>query len=409
MVQITDPRQRHRFTRVWVVQEFVLARTIQFIVAHTTIPLGLFAAVLTCLKEVERPEWKADYWRADICSTATRIHQLFVYREARFMNGREGRHLTDTSLASCIQIAKGRRCKDFRDRIYAMLALANDNLDISPDYTLSGSALSNSLAIRSLLKGELSVLHISGIGQNSERGTCSFAPNLRPNYMTPLPLNMVELGFSAFKKIGSDVRAISAQVISISGVSVGTIRLCFTDLHDFEMQLSHDKFKTFFHSASLATLPAWTTFITRNLHQPYVSWTAALRWLMMLKIGSPRTSDKEPKGTDIIAEQHLKNRFLFQTGQGYLGVGPAWMKTGDRVVIFAGGVTPFILRELVSDDGTPTSQWQLVGDCYLLGWMDGDFFGHTLVDEHPSEVNFEGEPKGETGKKYLVKNPYVLV
>jgi hypothetical protein len=84
------------------------------------------------------------------------------------------------------------------------------------------------------------------------------------------------------------------------------------------------------------------------------------------------------------------------------------MQPDDQVVIFDGGVTPIILRKLPSEDGGASKKWQLVGDCLLLGWMDGDYFGHTVVDELPAKT--DGEEQGSTdGAKYLVRDWFVLI
>lgn len=47
-----------------------------------------------------------------------------------------------------------------------------------------------------------------------------------------------------------------------------------------------------------------------------------------------------------------------------MGVGPYHLRPGDRVAIFACGVTPYIIREAGADSYT------LVGDAYIHGRMD---------------------------------------
>ena len=56
------------------------------------------------------------------------------------------------------------------------------------------------------------------------------------------------------------------------------------------------------------------------------------------------------------------------TTKGYLGVGDQSVAKGDRVCIFHGAPVPFILREIV-----PKS-FELIGECYVHGIMDGEFF-----------------------------------
>lgn len=63
---------------------------------------------------------------------------------------------------------------------------------------------------------------------------------------------------------------------------------------------------------------------------------------------------------------------------------------------------------MVTQEGESSDMWHLVSDCYLLGWMDGSFFGHTVVDELPSGNGCDGETAGKDGDKYLVRESFVL-
>jgi hypothetical protein len=62
-------------------------------------------------------------------------------------------------------------------------------------------------------------------------------------------------------------------------------------------------------------------------------------------------------------------RRFFVTKKGYFGIGPAELEVGDDIYILAGGRAPLVLRPL------PESQpntFELVGDCYVHGVMDGE-------------------------------------
>lgn len=71
---------------------------------------------------------------------------------------------------------------------------------------------------------------------------------------------------------------------------------------------------------------------------------------------------------------------LLRTETGYLGLASHHTRLGDRVVIFDGANTPFIIRKHKTKDGDQTGRYLLVCDCYLHGWMDGSYFGHKTVD-----------------------------
>jgi hypothetical protein len=64
-----------------------------------------------------------------------------------------------------------------------------------------------------------------------------------------------------------------------------------------------------------------------------------------------------------------RGRRAFVTKKGYMGVGPANMANGDVIYIVAGGTHPLVLR---APSSTSTgNRFELVGDCYVDGIMDG--------------------------------------
>jgi hypothetical protein len=58
-------------------------------------------------------------------------------------------------------------------------------------------------------------------------------------------------------------------------------------------------------------------------------------------------------------------RSLFITSTGYMKMGRA--QEGDEIWVLFGGNVPFILRPIPG-----SSEYTLVGDCYLHGIMDGE-------------------------------------
>jgi hypothetical protein len=80
------------------------------------------------------------------------------------------------------------------------------------------------------------------------------------------------------------------------------------------------------------------------------------------------------------------DRNFFITESGYFGMGPRYTKPGDVVVIFDGDTTPFVLRQIKFDEHTvdpnmeenaegrfsPDEQYELIGDCYVHGFMDNE-------------------------------------
>jgi hypothetical protein len=76
---------------------------------------------------------------------------------------------------------------------------------------------------------------------------------------------------------------------------------------------------------------------------------------------------------DASVARATSGRCMFLTSKGYIGLGPALTKVGDEVAILLGGTTPFMVRpgpaSLATDDG---AVYEILGDCYLNGCMDGE-------------------------------------
>lgn len=75
------------------------------------------------------------------------------------------------------------------------------------------------------------------------------------------------------------------------------------------------------------------------------------------------------------------HRRLFMTRQGFLGLGPSEINNGDRVYIFAGSHVPFIVRQAqdrIISGGKPEKCFELIGDCYVHGIMDGELMPQRL-------------------------------
>ncbi|KAF2137426.1 uncharacterized protein K452DRAFT_291666 [Aplosporella prunicola CBS 121167] len=88
------------------------------------------------------------------------------------------------------------------------------------------------------------------------------------------------------------------------------------------------------------------------------------------------------------------NRVFFVTEEGHMGVGPVGMQTGDRVVALVGGGVVYVVRRKLGEDAKgdgkvekakvrgkmkkgqlPHELWELVGEAYVHGVMDGEAWG----------------------------------
>ncbi|KAI1110653.1 heterokaryon incompatibility protein-domain-containing protein [Nemania sp. NC0429] len=63
------------------------------------------------------------------------------------------------------------------------------------------------------------------------------------------------------------------------------------------------------------------------------------------------------------------NRRFFRTSLGYVGIGPRTVEVGDRVMLLQGAHVPYIFRHLPKD---PETVFDFVGEAYLHGFMYGE-------------------------------------
>jgi hypothetical protein len=74
----------------------------------------------------------------------------------------------------------------------------------------------------------------------------------------------------------------------------------------------------------------------------------------------------------------MRGRTPFLTqNQGYVGMGPRDTQPGDVVVLFPEAETPYLIRP---HPGRGSGHFELVGEAYCHGIMDGEAAGGPLED-----------------------------
>jgi hypothetical protein len=67
-----------------------------------------------------------------------------------------------------------------------------------------------------------------------------------------------------------------------------------------------------------------------------------------------------------------KGRRMFRTKGDLLGLGPKSVQEGDEVWVVLGTKVPFVLRPV--DGGREPKRYRLIGEAFVLGYMDGEVF-----------------------------------
>ena len=97
---------------------------------------------------------------------------------------------------------------------------------------------------------------------------------------------------------------------------------------------------------------------------------------------SPRIPETSRIAYNRAVQATMFQRRFFVTEKGYMGTGPLDTSPGDRITILFGGDVPFLLRKAAEPSPVnnmskrQSPRWQLIGDCYVHGIMDGEMMNN---------------------------------
>jgi hypothetical protein len=190
------------FTRLWTVQEFILARDIVLVAGNQDLSYDLFSKATEIIRDIVSLKPRGDSWLGsnelwyDLNTTHHHAFHLVHFREW-FMAWRNKTTLVPPSVDQatprlrpqdfdgserpvtlsrlCFEL-RNKLCQDARDRIYSVLSLAPDGFSLHLDYELHPQTIYFQFALRSLQLGDLSILHYAGMIWGREPENVSWVP-----------------------------------------------------------------------------------------------------------------------------------------------------------------------------------------------------------------------------------------
>ncbi|KAH7076444.1 heterokaryon incompatibility protein-domain-containing protein [Paraphoma chrysanthemicola] len=394
------------FKRVWIVQELVLACDVRLQCGYSSIAYGVFEIAIKTL-------WKRHFTEtvpeAQKASTTFLYHLDLVYDLLSFRE--EWRSTEDSPMSlymCCWSLSdKVRECSDERDRIYAFLGLAREESRIEANYNLTLDEIRLETTWKSLVAGEYDVLY-TAVGCDSDAATSSFVGRMSEMDFeaTDLMNRLNRRGFRAGLSRTPIARPLRPGSLGIRGVTVD----CVDDVRPVKFRACSNGNRSQVGWTNLKELydlfvppkpdnndassdPMWDEWW--RMRQKF--WQTVILSLGLAERGDFSNASFNDVSfiyfnDDMLKEEvwlndpaclwlasTFRTRCFFKTSKGYMGRGPDSTRQGDKVVIFDGAETPFLLREIGGD--ADTKRYKLVGDCYLQGWMDGEYCDHEIVDE----------------------------
>ncbi|PQE06066.1 heterokaryon incompatibility protein [Rutstroemia sp. NJR-2017a BBW] len=411
------------WTRVWIVQEFILARSIQIQCGSCTLSWDQFCVLVdgsvTRSFFPKHGVYLGEYQglrRAREFRTSATLDLIAQNQgDSRFGVAMDNQSRHETDLLSLIYNFRSRQATEPRDKVFAFLGLAEDNQAITllnPDYERQISFLSIDLARNHIYYSRtLSVVALAECTRRSlekpggsSKNSGDHIPTWCPSFMssdvfygltwqpfwTGLPTT--ESRFSATNHLPilstSAVPSSPLGEIGTKRFDEGFYNLTVHVISNFKVKISDDcrlegvdelMAQTKTNITWDSVVPTW-----RSLAQKAAPKMSALE----KEPGSPGggipaeelfhltlTAGKfsaTPSANDPREEEYLQtrrrvcsNRHFFVTYDGRFGIGPDNLKTGDEVLVVIGMQVPVILRKASDEWGAEHTGWIYVGQAYV--------------------------------------------
>lgn len=402
-IAIRDLLCRPWFTRLWIHQEIKLGRCARAVVGASELSWKDFGAAI--------------YWFLPVMEKHKSLSHLFdmdyLYKHIIFTLRS---HEEDTPLLALIHGTRNASCSDPRDRVYGILSMltTHTNLGIIPDYTKTKEEVFEDLARRHIWYSQtLQVLLLCDLQRRSFSSTL---PTWVPDLSVPKLSNGDPLANASGQSKYEASFVDDIHGLQVTGVRVGMIEEvgnAFPCDHDVGL------------SEFLAICRSWEP---PNIMDDYVGGGKALDAFMKTlvcgqmredspahpstapgvgphRLGFPATLEEcrkaffsllqEEQVTDqnrnfYYLSQGLRGRRFCTLSRGYFGAFPLAAREGDLICVVLGSLLPLVLRRTGDD------KFQLVGECYVPGIMDGE----ALLGSLPS--TWEMGPLTQSGhRQYL--------
>ena len=290
-----------------------------------------------------------------------------------------------------------RKCRylDPRDRIYAILGLLGKSdkiAGIEPDYVKEVGHIYQDVALRHIAHiKNIEILRLSGLKDKSSKMP-TWVPDWRAERATS-PLRMaLTNGFSV-----SNIQYESPDVLSVTGTHSVTIQQAIsltpsdyktmiaaiqnTAPHDTTLQHSYvaggNLLTAYCHTICASRFDE--AFLPPRNDLPQIQQSLDFLSLILSsanrQIPGHNPSIEARKFLNAVYS-HFQGRSFIKTREGYIGLAPQTAVPGDHVCILLGCSTPILLRP------APNNQFQVVGECYVHGLMNGEAFLGPLSDHY---------------------------
>ena len=318
------------------------------------------------------------------------------YRNAYYMRRRLW--FREVTLPSLLNWGRSFRASDPLDRVYALMGMPSFTKMSEPlrvDYSITPIELGKKVAIRCIQ--DMQSLRILYYAQHFREGETfpSWVPRWdREEDYHPINDTLKKVRWKASGDLKPSV-SFAEGSLELSGIEFDTIRSCvplgdgawlddesvavhpvLKFLENHHMDRTYPAGGTSMYAFSVALTTGLGVSLRKaaedieSLQANFAAYMSCLLRNTGCEAYSTSSLKAQAKLGDSFEYASLvrkkgRNRALFSTERGYIGLGPPHCRPGDLVCILFGGEVPFVLRPV-------GGRYQLVGDAYVHGIMEGE-------------------------------------
>ncbi|KAI1410744.1 HET-domain-containing protein [Hypoxylon sp. FL1857] len=362
---ISDLCSRDWFSRLWVIQEIHLGNANSILkCGHDEILFSLFRRALICINGKDEGVPK---------STIRNIDYL-----GEFCWGVGGNPFEETIYDFC-----GQSCEDDRDKIYGVMNLAPPEIatHIRVDYKQSATKVFEQ-AFLALAKQQrrLAQLQFSGRRYSTSTSTSPESPTWVPDWSRYVRITVPHnggfcaSGISALRAMHTDggrLEVTARYFATVSDADGPIIAKDFSDVvKTYKSKIELGRLQELRYPTGDTYHNAWLQTLTLSQNRDRFPELASPTLAEISEVVTAEADGAAATGELSTFYRRLitswVNGCLFETRNGYVGMIDGKPHAGDEVFIILGCDLPMLLRP------TTTGEYEVVGDCYVHGIMDGE-------------------------------------
>ena len=370
---VGDVMGRPWFERLWIWQEVRLAREAYLFCGNEGLPWESFRRAMVNLYIASAP--------AEFAHLIRRCYNIISYRD--YVAG------ALDALDSMLEFASSTSCSDPRDKIFAILNLAQESetRGLDPDYSKPVEAVFQDLVLHYAFNLQ-SLKILTQCELRDDTGGIKL-PTWVPDWTVPR-LSDTLLFSASCSNSKPRVRYQDGKVLAATGVHVAVVRrvqtlpnpagpedrLTGAEIKDAIRAIIVPRIQSLSFSERDATIISLCRTICGNTfadtHSPpdsnFPTSETCRKYIHRILDSTRDTAlgyspEKQHSHAQVAAS--IKGRSFFTTADGYIGLAPIATKPDDEVCVLLGCQTPLVLRPC--GDGFH----KVVGECYIDGFMDG--------------------------------------